>query len=146
MRRFLYDTAVFVYAQGRDHPLREPCREIVARAARGELRGEASADLIQELAHQRHRRTGDRHEAVAAARDAAALCTVHEVTREDALQGLDLFRAHEGLDARDAVFAAVAVRRGIEAILTSDRAFDAIPGLERVDPADVASVSALAGR
>jgi len=71
---------------------------------------------------------------------------VHEVTREDALQGLDLFRAHEGLDARDAVFAAVALRRGIEAILTSDRAFDAIPGLERVDPADVASVSALAGR
>lgn len=145
MRRFLYDTAVFVYALGGDHPLREPCREIVARAAAGELRGEASADLIQELAHQRHRRTGDRPAAAAAARDAATLCTVHEVTREDGLRGLDLFRRHEGLDARDAVFAAVALGRGIGVILTSDGAFDAIPGLERVDPADAPAVSSLAG-
>ena len=118
----------------------------MAQAARGELRGEASADLIQELAHQRHRRTGDRRAAAAAARDAAALCMVHDVTRDDALLGLDLFRAHEGLDARDGVFAAVAIRRSIGVILTSDRAFDAIPELERIDPADAASVAALALR
>jgi predicted nucleic acid-binding protein len=48
VRRFLYDTSVFVYALGRDDPYKEPCREIVRRAATGELQGEASVDLLQE--------------------------------------------------------------------------------------------------
>jgi hypothetical protein len=40
------------------------------------------------------------------------------------------------LDARDAVFAALALNRGIDAILTTDRAFDGIADLERIDPTD----------
>jgi predicted nucleic acid-binding protein len=63
MKRFLYDTSIFVYALGGDHPYREPCREIVRRDAAGDLQGEASCDLLQELVHQRTRRTGDRAEA-----------------------------------------------------------------------------------
>lgn len=34
VRRFLYDTSVFVYALDGEHPYREPCRDIVHRAAR----------------------------------------------------------------------------------------------------------------
>ncbi len=144
MRRFLFDTGVFVYAVGADHPYREPCREILRRARSGDLRGEASTDLLQELAHQRFRRTGDRHQSVSTARAAASLCRLHELRPEDVLQGLELYRAHEGLTARDAVFAAVALGREIGAILATDRAFDLVPGLERIDPADRDAVSALA--
>jgi len=36
------------YALGDEHPYREPCREIVHKATIGELRGEASVDLLQE--------------------------------------------------------------------------------------------------
>ncbi len=45
---------------------------------------------------------------------------------------------------REASFAAVALRRGIEVILSADRAFDEVPGLERIDPSDDAAVEALA--
>ncbi len=47
--------------------------------------------------------------------------------------------------ARDAVFAALALNRGIDAILATDRAFDGIEGLERIDPADEQTVSTLIG-
>jgi len=60
LRRFLYDTSIFIYAFGGDHPYRDPCREIVHRATAGVLQGEASVDLLQEFAHQRIRRTGER--------------------------------------------------------------------------------------
>lgn len=143
MRRFLYDTLVFIYALGDEHPYREPCREIVRRATAGELRGEASVDLIQELVHQRTRRTGDRVRAVSAARDAALLCHLHDLEVRDVLDGLDLYREHDRLSARDAVFAALARNRGINAILSADRAFDTVPGLERVDPADEPAVDGL---
>lgn len=145
LRRFLYDTSIFVYALGREHPYREPCREIVRMAAAGDLQGEASADLLQELMNQRVRRTGDRRGAAEAARNVAKLAWWHPVEPNDAQRGIDLFEAHADLDARDAVFAALAINRGIDAILTTDRAFEGIEGLERIDPADGKAIAALIG-
>jgi predicted nucleic acid-binding protein len=146
LTRFLYDTAVFVYAYGADHPYTEPCREIVDRAGDGDLRGEASADLVQEVLHQRARRTGDRRRAAREAGAAAELCDLHDVRPEDVVRALELFASTERLDARDAVFAAVALNRGIPAILSPDRAFDDVAGLVRVDPADGEAVDRLSPR
>lgn len=143
MRRFLYDTSIFVYALGSEHRYREPCREIVRRAAAGDLQGEASADLLQELVHQRARRTGDRLGAAEAARRVAKLAWWHPLEPNDVQRGIDLYENHDGLDARDAVFAALAINRGIDAILATDRAFDGIDGLERIDPADERAVATL---
>lgn len=52
---------------------------------------------------------------------------------------------HDELNARDAVFAALAVNRGIDAILTTDRAFEGIDDLERIDPTDQRAVATLTG-
>ncbi len=145
MRRFLYDTSIFVYALGVEHPYREPCREIVRKAAVGDLQGEASADLLQELTHQRARRTGDRLGAAKAAQSVAALAWWHPVEPNDVQRGIDLFEMHKELNTRDAVFAALAINRGIDAILATDRAFDEIEGLERIDPADKRAVATLSG-
>ena len=49
------------------------------------------------------------------------------------------------LDARDAVFAAVALNRGIDVILATDRAFDEVDGLKRIDPADERALATLTG-
>jgi predicted nucleic acid-binding protein len=143
VRRFLYDTAVFVYAVGGTHAYREPCQAIVERAAAGALDGEASIDLLQEFAHQRFRQTRDRRAAADAALDVARLCRLHDLRREDVMLGLRLYRQHDRLTARDASFAAVALNRAIRTILSPDRAFDVVDGLERVDPADGERVAAL---
>lgn len=145
LRRFLYDTSIFVYALGREHPYREPCREIVRKAASGDLQGEASADLLQELLHQRVRRTDDRQGAAKAVRNVATLAWWHPLEPNDVQRGIDLFESHDELDARDAVLAALAINRGIDAILATDRAFDGIDGLERIDPGDERAVAALIG-
>jgi predicted nucleic acid-binding protein len=141
----LYDTSIFIYALGGEHPYREPCREIVHRAAAGDLQGEASADLLQELIHQRERRTGDRPGAAKAARNVATLAWWHPVEPNDVQRGIDLFETHSELDARDAVFAALAINRGIDAILSTDRAFDGVDGLERIDPVEERAVATLIG-
>lgn len=145
MRRFLYDTSIFVYALGGEHTYREPCREIVRMAAVGDLQGEASGDLLQELVHQRVHRTGDRHGAAEAARNVTKLAWWHPVEPNDVQRGIDLFEAHDNLDARDAIFAALAINRGIDAILTTDRAFDEIGDLERIDPTDERALATLIG-
>ena len=106
------------------------------RAQAGRLVGEASPDLLQEFLHQRARRTGDRAGAAALTRDVARLCRFDDLSELDALRALELFDRHERLSARDAVFAAFALNRGIDTILSVDTDLDGIEGLTRVDPGD----------
>jgi uncharacterized protein len=133
--RFLYDTAVFLYASGSDHPYREPCRDIVRLAAEGSLVGDASVELVQEVVHVRDRRTGDRQNAAQAGRHVMPLCRLHPVEASDLVVALRLCQTCPGVHMRDAIHAATALNRDIGLILSPDRAFDAVPGIERVDPA-----------
>lgn len=143
MRRFLYDTGIFVYALGGEHSYREPCRAILREMRSGRLAGEASVELIREFAYVRQRRTQARGDAVHWARRIGRACPLHPVGQADMERALELWCEHERLDMRDAIFAAQALNRGIDAILSPDQDFDGIPGLERVDPADAKAVAGL---
>jgi uncharacterized protein len=143
VRRFLFDTGVFLYALGSEHDYREPCRAIVSAQGAGRLAGEASLELIHEFAYVRARRSAVRGHAAQSARDIAELCPLQAVRRADVTRALDLWCEHEQLDMRDAIFAAQALNHGVNAILSPDRGFDGIDGLERIDPADAAAVASL---
>lgn len=131
--RFLYDTGVFLYATGAEHRYRAPCREIVQLAADGRLLGEASVELVQEYVHVRARRSGERGDAVRGGRYVSQLCRLHALEPDDLSLGASLFELSPRLQMRDAV-AATALNRGVHLILSPDRAFDEVAGLERVDP------------
>ncbi len=45
---------------------------------------------------------------------------------------------------RDGIHAATALNHGIELVVSPDRAFDRVPGLRRVDPADAVATLRLA--
>lgn len=143
MRRFLCDTNVLVYAVGAPHPYREACRAIVAGQGEGLLSGEVTAVVIAEFAHQRLRQVRDRREASDAARQVGAAFRVHAVGEDDAELALDLFARSAGLDAFDALLAATALNRGVDAVVSADRAFDAVEGIERMDPLDQRAIAAL---
>lgn len=133
--RFAFDTAVFVYARGTEHPYRQPCRELVDAARTGRLRGEGSVEIVQEYAHILIRRGLPRAAVRDDARDVAALFRAHEFDEPDLAKALALIAEHPEIGMRDAVHAATALRRGIEVIVSPDRGFDAVHGLERLDPA-----------
>ncbi len=143
MRRFLFDTSVFLYALGSEHRYREPCRAIMDDGVQGLLSPEASVELIHEFAYVRCRRGISRTVASKDALEIAGTSRLHMVTPSDIERALELWREHERLDMRDAIFAAQALNRGIDAILSPDRGFDGIPGLERIDPADAEAVATL---
>lgn len=145
MKRVLVDTNVILYAIGGPHAYAEPCRRIVALAGEGRIGMEAPVDLVQEILHHRARRLSDRRQASAEAMAAATLCRLHAVEPRDASEAAALFASSTRLSARDAVFAAIAKRHGLEAILSADSDFDGLPGLRRLDPADLTAVTELTG-
>lgn len=136
----LLDTAVFVYAVGGEHRYREPCRALLDRVGDGDLTASISVELVQEFTHVQLRRGGDRAGALRLSAIVAHTGRLIAFEPGDVPTMLDLLGRHPRLDSRDAVFAATALNRGLEAIVSPDRAFDGIDGLRRLDPVDAAAL------
>lgn len=132
----LIDSAVAIYAFGEESELKPVCLEIFRQAADG-LRAYASVEMIQEFVHHRLRRTGDRLLSAEDGRSVTALCTLLNLDREVLDLSLELIQRIPAVRGRDAVHAATALAYGIERIVSTDRAFDDIPGLTRVDPREL---------
>ncbi|MGI8729196.1 MAG: type II toxin-antitoxin system VapC family toxin [Solirubrobacteraceae bacterium] len=117
------DTTVLVYAVGSDHPLREPCRELIGAIASGRLRATTTVEVLQEFAHVRARRR-DRDDAARRAGEYLDLLAPLLVVGEDDLrEGMRLFARGERLGAFDAVLAAAASRSSADALVSADAAF-----------------------
>ena len=59
------------------------------------------------------------------------------VTMREARVARDVLGAHPELEPRDAIHAAVVLVHRLEGIISTDRAFDVIPGITRFDPKDL---------
>ena len=88
---------------------------------------------MQEFTHV-YGRTRTRPVATEVARQYVTAFDLLTTTPADLRRGLDLYQAYEGLGAFDAMLAAVALNQGLEALVSADDDFAAVPGLRWVDP------------
>lgn len=137
----LLDTTVLVYAVGGEHRFREPCRRLVAAVDARAIVARTTVEVLQEFVHVRSQRR-DRADAVARARSYLTLFGPLLVTDEMHLvEALAIFRSSPTVGMFDALLASVAIATGAP-LVSADRGFAVIPGLEHVLPTDE-GVSAL---
>jgi len=125
------DTNIFMYAVGRDHPLKAQARAVFERAIAEPGRPlVTSAEVLQELLHaylpvERMASLNDALELVA-----RSIQDVWPVEIEDVQLAVDLATSNPALGARDLIHLASCQRRGIREIRTFDRALKAafVPG------------------
>jgi predicted nucleic acid-binding protein len=128
------DTTVLVYAKGTAHPLRDPCRRLIAAIAERKLDATTTVEVVQEFVHVRAQRR-ERSDAVALGNDYAdLLAPLLTVGDEHLRRGLSLFERNGRLGAFDAVLAATALEVGASALVSADGAFASIAGLPHVIP------------
>lgn len=128
----LVDSNIPMYLVGGDHPNRARAQAaLLAIAAEGE-RLATDAEVLQEILH-RYVLTERAHlvdEALATILDLTVV--VYPLEREDVTLAAEIARGTRRLSARDAIHVAVMRRRGITRILSFDRGFDAVEGIERI--------------
>jgi uncharacterized protein len=118
------DTNVFMYAVGREHPLRARAQKFFFDAARREDRLATSAEVLQELMHA-YVPVG-RVSTLDAALELVAR-TVGEIwplEPEDVRFARGLIRDHPAILARDLIYLACCRRRGIDRIKTFDKSLE----------------------
>ena len=128
-----------IYAAGKPHPLKAACGQILRLAALNPGAFVTDAEVLQELLH-RYRGSEQWEVARARIEDFGTVMRdrVAPLLADDVLTATRLADTHPRLSARDLVHLAVLRRVGAGSIITADADFDAVDGVIRLDPADVA--------
>jgi uncharacterized protein len=126
----LVDSNIPMYLVGAEHLNKAAARALLERAITDGEVLVTDAEVLQEILHRYA--AIDRRDAIEPA-TAALLDIVDEVFP---VERIDVDRARKivlatRLSARDAIHLAIARRRGVDRILTFDRAFDGVDGIER---------------
>jgi predicted nucleic acid-binding protein len=128
------DTNIVMYAVGREHRYKEPCARIIMEIARGKIGAVTDAEVLQEILY-RYWHIGELEKGLQVFRDFEALMPqIYEITRSALVTAAAILQQHSHISPRDALHVAVMKSWGIETIYSTDADFDAIEGIERVDP------------
>jgi predicted nucleic acid-binding protein len=138
MTSFL-DTAVFMYAGGGEHPLRQTCRVILQRAKDGQIAATTSAEVIQEIVHRYMAIKRQRVGASMAREVLDAFRPVLPITDPVVRRLPELVERYPGLSARDLLHIATCLEEGIDGIISPDAVFDSVSEIRRIPPEEAAA-------
>lgn len=126
------DSNIVMYLVGSDDALRERASRLLEQAATDSAPIVTDAEVFQEILHRYH--STDRSVAID-----PAFATLHGIVDETfPIELRDVERAHRiltttpRLSARDALHLAVMQAHHVTQIMSFDRGFDRIPGIERI--------------
>ena len=134
MRSYFIDTNILIYAQGSEHKYKTPCQLIMRMIASDEIYGATSTEVLQEILY-RYTNMGKRDLGIRMVENTLSL--IHEilpVEKADIILATRLLQKYAGINVRDAIHAATAFRNNFKYVLSVDRHFDKIKGLQRIDP------------
>lgn len=135
----LLDTAIFMYAAGADHPLKDPCRLVLERVRLGELDATTSAEVIQEILHRFVAIRKPEIGVGIARRSLVLINPVLPLTHAVVQRVPDLVLRYPGLTSRDLVHVATCLEHGFDGIVTTDQGFDVVSEVQRLDPRTLAA-------
>ena len=131
------DVNIPMYAAGTAHPNREACVWVMTAIARGDLQCVIDVEIVQEIFH----RYGSLSRWDIADKMAMNLLrivpVVLPITLEDIYTTAELARLYgpsQSIPARDLIHAAVMKNNGLSTIVSTDKHFDSIAEVTRIDP------------
>ncbi len=127
------DSNVPMYLVGNPHPNRDRVEQTLARLASEQERLLTGVEVYQEILH-RYAAIG-RPEQINSAFRRLDDIVVDVLTfgRQEIREAREILQSVPGISARDALHVAVMRSAGITQILSYDRGFDAVPGIERLE-------------
>lgn len=135
------DANIPVYSGGKAHPLKGPCTQILELVAAYPYAFVTDAEVLQELMHRYlaiHQWHTYGRELFSKFRELAD-GRIEAIYARDVELAAQLVDQYPRLSARDLIHLAVMRRLGITQIVTADKAFDALPDVQRLDPLDLPS-------
>ena len=136
------DTSVIMYANGAEHPLREPCARVMRGIGAGAVDAVTSVEVVQEILHRFISIKRPEIGIAIANLTLDVFAPVFPITHALMRRVPDLTARYPALQARDLVHVATCIHEGITEIVSPDTGFDQVAELRRLDPAAFAATLA----
>lgn len=130
------DVNVPMYAAGKEHPYKAACAWIMTEIAEGQMEVAIDVEIVQEVLYRYGALRLWQIGATIASNLLEIVPTIYPVTLNDVQAAIGLFREHgpRGVRARDCLHAAVMRNNGLRRIISTDRHFDLLEDITRLDP------------
>lgn len=128
----LVDSNLPMYLIGAEHPHKIDAQRLLERSIADGEKLVTDVEVLQEILH-RYSAIG-RSDAIQPCFDAllGAVDEVFPVEQQDVLSARDLMLGVSSLSSRDAIHVAIMQRYSIGRIMSFDRDFDGVPGIDRL--------------
>ena len=130
------DANIPMYAAGGSHPFKQPAAEFLRAVGRRQVDAVSDVEVLQEILHRYRAVRQAAHGFVVFESFATTVRLFHPVLLEDLWECRAILARHENVRPRDAIHAAVMLRAGVRTIVSYDRHFDELRGIDRVTPGD----------
>lgn len=128
------DANVPMYAAGRDHAFKAPSARFMLAVARRRVDAVSDVEVLQEILHRYAAVRRPSVGFVVFESFASAMPVIHPVVIDDLWECRAILKDYSDVRPRDAIHAAVMRRVGVRTIVSYDRHFDGIDGIDRVTP------------
>ncbi len=130
----LLDTNIILYAEGKEHPYKKHCVSIIKDIGAGRTDLNIDVETLQEILHVYSSRN-ERERAILTLEKLFILFpNPISITKREVERTKELMRSYPELSARDAVHAAVVITHQLEGIVSTDKVFDKLSEIKRIDP------------
>ena len=133
---FFVDSNIIMYAVGAEHCYRSPCLDALDRIVRKDLQAFVSSEVHREILHRYMSLGLPKKAREVSVKLETIIPATLPVTLMDIRRARQLAERYPGLHARDLIHAAVMLQNGLTHILSTDRHFDRLAEIERIDPND----------
>lgn len=131
------DSNIPMYAAGSPHAYREPCQEVLRRAAAGDLRAVTNVEVHQELLHRYLALSLDVKAREVSEDFETLVPRVLALSIDDVRLARRLSAKYPRLPARDLLHVASMLNNGLHDLVSADRHFDEVTEVRRHDPIDL---------
>lgn len=130
----LVDTNIIMYAVGKTHTLKEPCKELLRKVVNSEISANIDVEVLQELLYVYDSR-GERKRGLRIISEMMVLFpNPFAIGKNEIVKAKDLMKKYSTLTTRDAIHCAVTINLNLEGIISTDKGLDAVKEIHRLNP------------
>ncbi|MEW6189327.1 MAG: type II toxin-antitoxin system VapC family toxin [Actinomycetota bacterium] len=134
MSIYFIDANIVMYAVGREHEYKQFCSAILRDIGDEKITAVTDTEVLQEILY-RYFMIGKGKDGLETAKDfSVAVSDVLFVTKREVETTFELLKKYPDLPPRDHIHVAVMINNDIREIISTDKHFDQIEEVSRVDP------------
>lgn len=130
----LVDTNIIMYAVGKPHALKGPCKNVLQKVVHGLISANIDVEVLQELLYVYDSR-GERKKGLNMVKENLILFPhPFAIGKNEIVKARDLMTKYRALTTRDAIHCAVVINSNLEGMISTDKDFDIVKEINRFNP------------